>query len=737
MKKNLLFAAMIALGLVSNAQNETFNETFPDGWIVNRELKLSKYDNPDKGGALDTGMVTPPIVFSTPSAGNHLITTAPAFYSTTASVINVSYDAYAFAGSTRDFSGKADQNMKCVTQLKAYLVRASFTAEAVPAGADVLGESSWATIAKGNNQLNINVSGTLVAGEEYRVVVVGRTPNECNGNGNQQAYVVDNIAISEAAFNETFSGNSLPIGWALAQGLSLVDYNTPQPGCANNRGVGTIPIVFNTTNRLMTSSGMAFGGSATSSVKVRFDLFAFNANANFACAAAQNKINCDTRVKIYIVDAANTSTGTVPSGTIYGESEMVLMTTGLNEINIPVTTPLTDGANYKLYVVGTTDGCSNTNAQRYVFDNIGIYNVIEEEDFSEVFPEGWHLNRELKLAKYCAPGNENEIGLVTPVITGNVASNHLMSSPASQYDPSTGSFQVSFNVFAFNGNTRGFACNERQNALQCSTSVKIYVVAGNYSGTNVPTSAQILGQSDWVALKANDLNVLSVPVNITFDINQTYRLLVFGRTENCNNGTQAYAIDNIRILEVERAILPVTFTHFTAKRNKSKVELSWGTAMEENNRGFHVQRNIDGSWKNIGFVFSQANGGNSSEALSYSFNDVNNSRGITQYRLLQVDHDNKGRYSEVRSVRAEEQLSKIMVYPNPSNTGSVNVMFEDASALRDVYVTDVAGRVVKQYRNVNTNLLTIENLADGYYTIQITNRATAATTVEKVIIKKR
>ena len=69
MKRILLFAALFAVGLTSNAQSEDFNETFPDGWIVNRDLKLAKYDNP-LTGTVDTGMVTAPIsIGRTPFAG--------------------------------------------------------------------------------------------------------------------------------------------------------------------------------------------------------------------------------------------------------------------------------------------------------------------------------------------------------------------------------------------------------------------------------------------------------------------------------------------------------------------------------------------------------------------------------------------------------------------------------------------------------------------------------------------
>ncbi len=211
-----------------------------------------------------------------------------------------------------------------------------------------------------------------------------------------------------------------------------------------------------------------------------------------------------------------------------------------------------------------------------------------------------------------------------------------------------------------------------------------------------------------------------------------------------------YTIQNTLSLEVsapikvtiqisDPVILPVSYKSFSATRSSnSQVILEWETAMEENNRGFHVQRNTDGSWKNIGFVFSAAQGGNSSEVLKYAFKDANGSKGITQYRILQVDMDGKGKYSEVRAVRGlETAAARVTLFPNPSSTGTFNLMFEDGSSLRDVVVSDVSGRVVKQYKAVSGNTLTVEGLTDGFYTVQVANRNSGTTSIEKVIIKKR
>src|SRR5688572_29484515 len=188
--------------------------------------------------------------------------------------------------------------------------------------------------------------------------------------------------------------------------------------------------------------------------------------------------------------------------------------------------------------------------------------------------------------------------------------------------------------------------------------------------------------------------------------------------------------------EVENIPLPVHFKSFNANRiTASNVSITWTTAMEQNSKGFNVQKNVGGEWKTIAFVFSQTEDGNSSSDLTYSYKDANQEKGITQYRIQQVDLDGNAKYSDIRAIRGESTAAKIVVYPNPSVDGKLNVVFEDNSGVRDVQVNDMQGRVVKSYKGITNNILVIERLSSGFYTIKITNRYTAATSVEKVVVK--
>ncbi len=183
--------------------------------------------------------------------------------------------------------------------------------------------------------------------------------------------------------------------------------------------------------------------------------------------------------------------------------------------------------------------------------------------------------------------------------------------------------------------------------------------------------------------------------------------------------------------------LPVSFKSFTATRNNSNVMVKWETATEINNSGFAVERNINGTWEQVGFVPSQATSGTSTSDLSYQFIDLNNTKGITQYRLKQIDIDAKFKYSDVRAVRGDGQIGKTIVYPNPSSDGKVNIVFEDANLSRDISVSDMSGRTVKQLKGVTANNITIDNLTPGMYSLRIVIPSTGDQSVEKIMVNKR
>ena len=201
---------------------------------------------------------------------------------------------------------------------------------------------------------------------------------------------------------------------------------------------------------------------------------------------------------------------------------------------------------------------------------------------------------------------------------------------------------------------------------------------------------------------------------------------------SCQGGTCG------QVIIIQQGPLPVSFTFFTAIRNHSVVTLKWETAFEQNNSGFEVQRMTgNGEWQTLATITSQGINGNSQSPLAYLYSDINNARGISQYRIKHVDLDGKSKYTEIRAVRGEGQIGKTIIYPNPTTVGKVNVVFEDATVIRDVSLIDMTGRVLQQWKGVTNNNIQIDNLTPGMYSLRIVVPETGERTLEKIVVNKR
>jgi alpha-amylase len=109
-------------------------------------------------------------------------------------------------------------------------------------------------------------------------------------------------------------------------------------------------------------------------------------------------------------------------------------------------------------------------------------------------------------------------------------------------------------------------------------------------------------------------------------------------------------------------VLPVTFLDFSGELKGKQVQLKWTTGAEINNKGFNVERSLNGTdFTAIAFV-SAAN--TSSAVHNYQFVDEVKGKRI-YYRLQQVDNDGKATYSNVVVINNNSSIQLVQVVPNP------------------------------------------------------------------------
>ena len=119
------------------------------------------------------------------------------------------------------------------------------------------------------------------------------------------------------------------------------------------------------------------------------------------------------------------------------------------------------------------------------------------------------------------------------------------------------------------------------------------------------------------------------------------------------------------------AALPVELLHFAAIPNEKSIALKWETVVEINLDEFEIQRSEDGSrpWKVIG----RKKGMNKPGRNQYNFLDhhVTPNR-FYYYRLKTKDSDGLFTYSDTKAARVENERTKLVFYPNPSQ-GLLNI----------------------------------------------------------------
>ncbi len=148
--------------------------------------------------------------------------------------------------------------------------------------------------------------------------------------------------------------------------------------------------------------------------------------------------------------------------------------------------------------------------------------------------------------------------------------------------------------------------------------------------------------------------------------------------------------------------LPVQLINFTAKKIRGKDVLAeWATASESNVNRFEIEvaKGNTGYQQNqfvkLGEVRSQ---GNSTQEQRYSFSDNEIGKiSVRYYRLKIIDNDGNFKYSPIRPVVFEEEITW-QVYPNPSS-GIFNLSLQaNTDEQIKVKVYDLTGKTVQQHQ---------------------------------------
>jgi hypothetical protein len=169
-----------------------------------------------------------------------------------------------------------------------------------------------------------------------------------------------------------------------------------------------------------------------------------------------------------------------------------------------------------------------------------------------------------------------------------------------------------------------------------------------------------------------------------------------------------------------QAQLPVNLKTFKARSiNLHKTEIFWTTEYEKNNLFFDIERSVDGvNYTSTGKVAGRNLNGTLTD---YFFYDNNAIKGISYYRLKQVDVDGSFMYSHIEKVSNSGTVAFMNIYPNPVATGVIKIdLLMNVPDKIEVLIFDMTGRLLLQEPYSNGRNISIDyHLPAGKYLVNI------------------
>lgn len=179
-----------------------------------------------------------------------------------------------------------------------------------------------------------------------------------------------------------------------------------------------------------------------------------------------------------------------------------------------------------------------------------------------------------------------------------------------------------------------------------------------------------------------------------------------------------------------KTTLPVSLLSFDGNCFNGKNYLRWSTASEINNDYFTIEKSSDGIFfEPVAFI---PGAGNSNEIINYEYEFLAENVGETNYyQLKQTDFDGTFTYSDMISVKCEENQT-LAIFPNPANNiVSVNA----AISIKTVSIINYLGQVImsKTAELVKQTNIDVSSFSKGIYLLQVEMESGEVFT-EKLII---
>ena len=182
------------------------------------------------------------------------------------------------------------------------------------------------------------------------------------------------------------------------------------------------------------------------------------------------------------------------------------------------------------------------------------------------------------------------------------------------------------------------------------------------------------------------------------------------------------------------AVLPIAIEKYAVVLQNKVVNITWTTSLEVNNKHYVIERSADGINFNVLTIVQPLQ---NTGIKNYSYVDNNPLKGISYYRLVQVDANNAKKVYEIKRINTGNQINF------EANTLPTSVSNQLQLQIKTNYfgrygikVIDMQGKVVfSQTKNLNSSPFIVKvELTSGIFIWEVANDK-GQVRREKVVIK--
>ncbi len=193
--------------------------------------------------------------------------------------------------------------------------------------------------------------------------------------------------------------------------------------------------------------------------------------------------------------------------------------------------------------------------------------------------------------------------------------------------------------------------------------------------------------------------------------------------------------DTVNVI-VSNEVLPVELVHFNVEKENNGVKLYWSTGFEKNNKEFIVYRSADGkTFKQLLSEKSKNNNG-----ATYEVYDYNPLKGISYYKLSQVDTDGGIKDLSTKSINFSANELSVQLFPNPArDIVNLRIYSPEESIIKIILYNSSGINVLshsltikKGYNNTN---LKLTNVSKGIYFVTLVDVKTGNKETIKMMVE--